>query len=72
MVRFEKDRYVIEIPVSLGSPVEDWLGLHNELTYVFEEMNMDNAPADALFRIATLLREMMPDFATACRMMEER
>ncbi len=68
MVRFEKDRYVIEIPVAGISPVEDWLDLHDELTYVLELMDAEHAPRGGLYRLAGLLRAMMPEYGQALRL----
>ena len=72
MVRFEQDRYVIEVPVAGSSPVEEWLDLHDELTYVFELLDSEHAPQSGLYRLAGLLRAMMPEYEQALRLTDPR
>ena len=72
MVRFEQDRYVIEVPVAGSSPVEDWLDLHDELTYVFELLDSEHAPQSGLYRLAGLLRARWPEYEEGLRVPEPR
>lgn len=67
MVRFEKDRYIIE--VYTGSlPVEDYLDLQKEIIYMFSIINQENIRGDGFLQLANLLLAMLPDFETAKKM----
>lgn len=68
MVRFEKDKLVIEYTSGCNA-VEEWIGLQEELVYVFSIMNSNNVPKDGLWRLANLMEAMMPDFDTAKKML---
>lgn len=68
MVRFEKDKLIIEYSAGCHA-VEEWLGLQEELVYVFSIMNSNNVPKDGLWRLANLMEAMMPDFDTAKKML---
>lgn len=67
MVRFEKDRYIIEVK-TVGLPIEDWQELNNELAYVFTLLTQENMPTDGVYQLANLLRELQPDTSVAERM----
>ena len=41
MVRFEKDRYIIEVYTG-SDPVESWLNLHEEIAYLLGLVNQGN------------------------------
>lgn len=62
MVKFEKDKFVIEVPTT--SPAEDWLGLHQVLCSVIGRLEQETIPED-LWYITNFLRDMMPDWKTA-------
>lgn len=68
MVRFEKDKLVIEYTSGCNA-VEEWIGLQEELVYVFSIMNSNNVPKDGLWRLANLMEAMVPDFDTAKKML---
>ena len=68
MVRFEKDKLVIEYTSGCNA-VEEWIGLQEELVYVFSIMNSNNVPKDGLWRLANLMEAMVPDFDTATKML---
>lgn len=61
MVRFEKDRYVIEVFTGLANPIEEYIELHDEIATVFGLMNQDNIPGQGLYHLADLMRELVPD-----------
>lgn len=67
MVRFEKDRYIIEVYTG-GIPVEDYLDLQNEIIYMFGIINQENIRSDGFLQLANLLSAMLPDFETAKKM----
>ena len=67
MVRFEEDRYIIEVYTG-GFPVEDYLDLQNEIIYVFGIINQENIRSDGFLQLANLLSAMLPDFETAKKM----
>lgn len=70
MVRFDKDRYTIEICTGT-CPIEDYLDLMQEIVCVFSLVKESNIPPDGLFRLANLLSAMLPDFDTARKMMDK-
>ena len=68
MVRFERDRLVIEIATS--TPHEDWLNIHEAICNIVRLVNQDTI-ADKTFSSAIdLLDELMPDWKTAKKMQE--
>lgn len=69
MVRFEKDRYVIDIYTGTN-PVEDYLELQKEIAYMFSMTNQENIPSDGFYHLGNLLREMQPELETAKRMLK--
>lgn len=70
MVRFEKDRYIIEVYTG-GLPVEDYLDLQNEIIYMFSIINQENIRSDGFLQLANLLSAMLPDFEMAKKMAEK-
>lgn len=70
MVRFDKDKLVIEYTAGCNA-VEEWIGLQEELVYVFSIMNSNNVPKDGLWRLANLMEAMVPDFDTAKKMLND-
>ncbi len=69
MVRFEKDRYQIDIRTGTN-PVENYLALQEEIAYVFSVLRPDILPDDGLPQLAILLMNMQPDWDTARKMAE--
>lgn len=67
MVRFEKDRYVIDVYTG-ADPVENWLELHKEIVYLISLVDQTNAPADGLCYLPQLLGDMMPEWEVARKM----
>lgn len=61
MVRFEKDRYVIEVFTGMADPIEEYIELHDEIATVFGMMNQDTMPGQGLYHLADLMRELVPD-----------
>lgn len=70
MVRFEKDRYIIEVYTG-GFPVEDYLDLQNEIIYMFSIINQENIRSDGFLQLANLLSAMLPDFEMAKKMADK-
>ena len=70
MVRFEKDKMIIEYTAGCNA-VEEWLGLHDELTFVLTSIPPEQMPHDGLWRIAELLSAMVPDYETARKMLND-
>ena len=70
MVRFEKDRYIIEVYTG-GFPVEDYLDLQNEIIYTFSIINQENIRSDGFLQLANLLSAMLPDFEMAKKMADK-
>lgn len=69
MVRFEEDRYVIEVFTG-ADPVENWLELHKEIVYLISLVDQNNTPTDGLCYLPQLLGDMMPEWEIARRMAE--
>ena len=67
MVRFDKDGFTISVKTG-GCPVENYLELQSEITYVFSIMTSANMPDEGLYHLADLLHNMLPDFDTARKM----
>ncbi len=69
MVRFENDKYTIEIQTGTN-PIESYLALQTEIAYVFSIIDQDTMPADGLFHLADLLMNMQPGWEVAKKMVE--
>ena len=67
MVRFEKNRFIIEIYTGTD-PIEDWMELHQEICYLISLVNQENAPTDGLIYTPKLLEGLMPEWEVARRM----
>lgn len=67
MVRFKKDRYVIEV-VTGSEPTERWLELMKEISRVLSLIDPDNFPDDGFYNLANLMEDMLPDWETARKM----
>lgn len=67
MIRFEKDRFIIEVYTGTN-PIEDYLDLQKSILNVFSIINEDAMPAGGLYDLANLLQAMQPDFDTAKKM----
>lgn len=67
MVRFEKDRYIIEVYTGCD-PVESWLNLHEEIAYLLGLVNQGNCPESGFLCLSQLLVDMMPQWETARKM----
>lgn len=68
MVRFEKDRYIIEVVTSCN-PMEDWLMFYKELLGLMS--HMDEQALIKPLHTCRLLKEMLPDLETAKKMVDE-
>lgn len=60
MVRFEDDRFFIEVP-GYGNPMETWSEMTAELIDVIGALDRDMINVDELRFVTWLLRAMMPD-----------
>lgn len=69
MVRFEKDKLVIEYTAGCNA-VEEWIGLYDELTFVLTSLTPEQMPKEGLWRIVELLSAMVPDYETARKMIK--
>lgn len=70
MVRFEKDRFIIDVYTGYN-PVEDWMVLQNEIAHIFGILTQENIPQDGLFQLSHLLSSMQPDWETAKKMTQK-
>lgn len=66
MVRFEKDKLVIEIKTV--TPHEDWLNLHASLCDIIRFVNRDTLIDDTFYSAVDLLGELIPDWETSKKM----
>lgn len=67
MVRFTKEGFTIEY--NAASPVEEWLGLMEDISFVFSSLQPEQMPKEGLWRLANLIEAMMPDYDTAKKML---
>lgn len=65
MVRFEKDRFVIEVYTGIN-PVESWIELVKQLSTLLAA-HTDGSPND-FWQVADLFGDLMPDYEQAKRM----
>lgn len=65
MVRFEKDRFVIEVVTGL-QPTEEWLGLIDQLTTLIS--GYEDLDPNYFWLVFKLLNDLMPDSETAAKM----
>ena len=61
MVRFEKDKIVVEIPSMF--PVADWLERVSDLVYAIGAIDKDRVDNDndCIYTLCSLILEMMPE-----------
>lgn len=71
MVTFNKKSFTVEIYTGTN-PIEGWLELQKELSYVFSMLRQDITPDDGLWRLASLMEALLPDQSVAERMTEIR
>ena len=67
MVRFEKDRFIIEV-VTGTNPAENWIELVKQLSTLLAAHD-DGTPND-YWLVADLFGDLMPDYEQAKRMAE--
>lgn len=70
MVTFNKDSFTVKVYTGTN-PVEDWLELQKELSYVFTQMRQNTMPVDGLWQLALLMEALLPDPSVAERMTAE-
>ena len=68
MVRFEKDRFIIEV-ITVTNPMEAWIETHNQLIDVLQGQSTEMLAINN--HVLELIREMMPDWSTAKKMITE-
>lgn len=69
MVQFNEKSFTIEVETG-GSPIEHWLETHDHLLDLLQSEHPDMH--ENRYRIYELLREMMPDYQTARKMVEKK
>ena len=67
MVRFEKDKFVI-IVETRGCPIEDWQNTVDELLEALSFLDSEMTIGRKYYSVLNLLRDMMPDFNDAKKM----
>lgn len=70
MVRFKDTDLIIEYKAGANA-VEEWQGLMDELIWVFTMLTPDKMPKDGLWRLASLMAEMQPDYEVARKMLND-
>lgn len=70
MVRFEKDRLVIEIQTH-GSPVEYWMELQRALLDMLSHTTQETLIEETFYTVPDFLRELMPDYETLAKMQND-
>lgn len=68
MVRFEKDRFIIEI-VTKTNPIETWLETKKEMVRLLQDQ-AEEEPHKYYYYL-NLLEGMMPDWETAKKMIHD-
>ncbi len=72
MVRFEKDKLVIEIDASGPfGPLEEWVNLHDAMCDLIYFLDSERINDRTFFNIATLIRALVPDWGTVKKMCDE-
>lgn len=70
MVRFEKDRFIIEVKTGIN-PIENWLGTIQDLLSVLQSQDPDLANGETHYFTFALLEEMLPEWEDAKKMAEK-
>ncbi|MGM9817696.1 MAG: hypothetical protein ACI30B_01780 [Paludibacteraceae bacterium] len=70
MVRFEKDRLVIEIQTH-GRPVEYWMELQRGLLDMLRYTTQETLIEETFYTVPDFLRELMPDYETLAKMQND-
>jgi hypothetical protein len=68
MVTFNENGFTVSVPTN-GSPVENWLNTHNELVEALQ--HEDDSMITKRMHYLELLRNLMPDFETAQRLIPQ-
>lgn len=68
MVRFEKDKFIVEVPTA-GNPTEDWLGTLNDLIDVLRSEDPD-LRGESHYHTFWLLQQLLPEWEDAKKMVE--
>lgn len=68
MVRFEKDKLVIE--VTCYDPVERWMELHTSLCDIIRNVAQENIASDTFYSSIDFLSELIPGYEE-CRQMKK-
>lgn len=67
MVRFEKDKYIIEVHTGCN-PIESWQELHAGLCDLLRNVNQDNVVDSTFYTVPDFLSNLMPEWETARKM----
>jgi len=70
MVRFEKDRFIIEVKTGIN-PIENWLDTIQDLLSVLRSQDPDLANGETHYFTLALLEEMLPEWEDAKKMAEK-
>ncbi|WP_283389114.1 hypothetical protein [Barnesiella viscericola] len=72
MVRFEKDKIVVEIPSMF--PVADWLERVSDLVYAIGAIDKDRVDNDndCIYTLCSLILEMMPEEGDVLEMLRAK
>ncbi|WP_346695418.1 hypothetical protein [Barnesiella viscericola] len=72
MVRFEKDKIVVEIPSMF--PVADWLERVSDLVYAIGAIDKDRVDNDndCIYTLCSLILEMMPEEGDVLEMLQAK
>lgn len=70
MVRFEKDKFIVEVPAA-GGAIESWLNTLNDLIHVLSSLDPDLSAGTNHFDTMWLLQNMLPEYEDAKKMIEK-
>jgi hypothetical protein len=68
MVQFEERGFVIRIETGTN-PIEDWMGLHEELLQALSSINESEVCGKVYYHILGLLQDMMPEWEICKKML---
>ena len=70
MVTFTDKGFTIEYETV--DPIDEWLGLYEDISFVFASLTPEQMPREGLWRLAVLIEAMRPSFEDAYKMLEQK
>lgn len=70
MVHFTDKGFTIEYETVC--PIDEWLGLYEDISLVFSTLAPTQMPDEGLWRLATLIDAMRPSYEEARKMLQDK